>query len=172
MKTFGTHDPTPAARESFTLNYLDANETPQTFTGQVLVRSTGNDLGNVLEATRSQSADVVPILTRMLTKLMDDKDGLVNRRWAPTPKDPPSDLDADELAEWEPQYRGPDGNHYPLSDKDTLAKWQDTSTWTTRRRWIALMVDDEDAVVRIEDLMDIVEWVIGLSADRPTQPRA
>lgn len=172
MKTFGKHSTRPAPREAFELKYMDASDKPQIFAGQIVVRSSGNDLANILQAVKTSSPDVVPQLIKLLTKLMDDSDGIVPRKWAPDLLDKPVDLDEDELAEWEPHYRGPDGLLYALSDEDVLAKWNDVANWSTRRRWVEFMEEDDDAVIELEDLMSIMEWVIGLASERPTRPRA
>lgn len=172
MKTFGSHNARPAAREPFELKYMDASDRPATFTGLIVVRSSGSDLANILRAVKTSSQDVVPELIKLLTKLMDDSDGVVPRKWAPKQLDKPVDLDPEELADWEPVYRGPDGILYAVSDEPTLAKWKDVNNWSTRRRWVAFMEEDDEAVVELEDLMSIMEWVIGLAAERPTRPRA
>lgn len=172
MKTFGSHTRQPAPREPFELRYLDANEDPQVFTGQIVIRASGSDLATLLRQVKLNSEESVPTIVRMLTKVMDDKDGLVSSRWSPTPLPIPEDWDPESDGDWEPAFRGPDGTIYALSDEPTLAKFNDPANWTTRRRWIELMEKDDDAVVELDELMAIMEWQIGLAADRPTRPRA
>lgn len=172
MKTFGTHKSAPPVREPFELQYLSEDGEPRTFAGQVAAKSNGLQLTAIAHMIRTEDEGALDRIMTMLLKQMDDKDGLIGVKWEATPLPKPVDLDEDELAEWEPSYRGPDGVIYPFSDKKQLSRWEDQETWSTRRRWLHLMHEDDDAVIKVEDLMAVLEWAIGLAADRPTQPRA
>lgn len=172
MKTFGTHKSAPPVREPFELQYLSEDGDPRTFTGQVAAKSNGLQLTAIAHSIRTEDEGALDRIMNMLLKQMDDKDNLVGVKWEPIELDKPTDLDEDELAEYEPAYRGPDGEIYPFSDEEQMAFWKDHGNWSTRRRWLHLMREDDDAVIKVEDLMAVLEWAIGLAADRPTQPRA
>lgn len=172
MKTFGTHKSAPPVREPFELQYLSEDGDPRTFTGQVAAKSNGLQLTAIAHSIRTEDEGALDRIMNMLLKQMDDKDNLVSVKWEPIELDKPTDLDEDELAEYEPAYRGPDGEIYPFSDEEQMAFWKDHGNWSTRRRWLHLMREDDDAVIKVEDLMAVLEWAIGLAADRPTQPRA
>jgi hypothetical protein len=172
MKVFGNKSTAkPPVRADFTLKYIDGEDEVQEFVGKLAVRSDGAELSTMLMLVSKGDPALVASMTRMLAKQMDNKDGLVKASWKLEGLVPPSDLDADELEEWEPQYRGPDGVIYPYSDTATLEKWQDQATWTTKRRWAHLMNDNDDAIVDINDLMEVAEYVIELATNRPTVPQ-
>lgn len=160
-----------AVREEFRLGYTDGEGDPQVFEGRIVARSDGAGFIRLMKALSGDGTQLGDELSGLLAKMMDDKDGTVKASWRLEELDPPSDLDEDELNDWEPQYRGPDGAIYPLADRETLARWDDQATWTTRRRWIQLMEKDDDALVDMKNLMDLAEKIMGLTADRPTQRR-
>lgn len=172
MKVFGNKstakEPT---REPFELKYIDGEDEVQSFTGKLAVRSDGAELTNMLVLVSKGDPALIGSMTRMLAKQMDNRDGLVKASWKLEALPKPVDLDPDEEAEWEPHYRGPDGGIYPLSDEATLAKWQDHANWTTKRRWLHLLNDNEDAIVSLDDLMEVAEYVIELATGRPTAPQ-
>lgn len=174
MRSFGAHDDTNDVEPvPFELKYRTVGGEKLTFTGQVVPRPSGGDFAKILTSLKNKSETVVSDLQRLLSKQMDDTDGAVNSRWAGDELPVPEDLDPEELEELEPLYTGPDGGVYAFSDTDTWMKWQDQSTWTTRRRWRYLMEEDDEALVNMTDLVDMMKWAIGLAGKgRPTKPRA
>lgn len=172
MKVFGTKSTArPPIREDFTLKYMDGDDDVQSFVGKLAVRSDGAELSTLFTLVTKGDPAIVGTMTRMLAKQMDNKDGVVKSSWKFEQLAKPSDLDDDELAEWEPHYRGPDGTIYPVSDTATMAKWEDQSSWTTKRRWLHLMTENDDAIVDLNDLMEVAEYVIELATGRPTAPQ-
>jgi hypothetical protein len=162
-----------AVREDFRLGYTDGEGDAQVFEGRIVARSDGAGFIRLMKALSGDGTQLGDELSKLLAKMMDDKDGTVKAKWRLTEMDPPKDLDEDELDEFlaNPQYRGPDGQIYPLADRETLSRWDDQALWTTRRRWIELMEHDEDALVEMQDLMKLAEDIMGLTAERPTQRR-
>jgi len=171
MLEIGIGGQAKAVRESFRLGYTDGEGDVQVFEGNIVARSDGAGFIRLMKALSGDGSQLGGELSGLLTKMMDDKDGTVRAKWAPAELPPPPDLDEDEAAEWEPSYRGPDGQIYPFSDTETLNRWSDETLWTTRRRWIQLMEHDDDAIVEMPHLMDLAEKIMGLTADRPTQRR-
>ena len=199
MKSFGGNRP-KVERESFELKYETIDEEEKSATFQALSRVSGADIASIMLAMeKGDEGKGVTRLMRLLTKVMDNKDGEVKHGWSPEkltpPKaaisqraDRPEDQDerpADQFGwpvenvalapavEPVPSYRGPDGAIYPFSDTERLASWMDDqAAWTSRRRWAYLMEEDDSAIVDIQDLMKIAEWVISLGTDRPTPARA
>lgn len=172
MKEFGSLK--PAVRESFKIRYLDDDDQPQAFVGQVAARSDGAAFIALMRSMSGDGMKTGEALADLLARMMDDKDGVVKAKWQPVEEKPPADLDDDELAEWVPHYRGPDGLLYALPTAEERlqfeGKWEDESEWTTRRRWNAFMNSDEGGVA-LEELMNLAEWIMGLVAERPTRPR-
>jgi hypothetical protein len=160
-----------AVRESFRLGYTDGEGEAQVFEGNIVARSDGAGFIRLMKALSGDGSALGGELSGLLAKMMDDKDGTVKAKWVATELAPPEDLDEDERAEWEPSYRGPDGQIYPFSDTETLNRWSDRALWTTRRRWVDLMEHDDDALVEMPHLMKLAEDIMGLTADRPTARR-
>jgi hypothetical protein len=171
MLEIGIGGQAKAVRESFRLGYTDAEGDPQVFEGNVVARSDGAGFIRLMKALSGDGSELGGELSKLLAKMMDDKDGTVKAKWSAVELDPPSDLDEDERAEWVPSYRGPDGQIYPFDDAETLNRWADEKLWTTRRRWIQLMEHDEDALVEMSHLMKLAEDIMGLTAERPTARR-
>jgi len=165
MKTFGGNRPIPTTDE-FELKYLDANLKRQAVQFQVVPRVSGGDIASIMLAVKKDPESSIGKLIRLLAKVMDNNDGLVKAGWEPVVL--PQKVD-DERP---PSFRGPDGQLYPLSDTEVLEEFADQTTWTSRRRWAYLLEEDDDAIVELSDIQEIAEWVIGLAADRPTQPPA
>lgn len=183
MKSFGGNR-VALRREPFELTYLDANEEEQLVSFRVLPRVSGGDIAGIMHSMKNDPSSSVQRLIRLLSKVMDNKDGEVPAQWKPvllTEEDSPRGRPGPPTPEGDPEsasvsrppsYRGPDGEIYPFSDEAQLAEWNDQKLWTSRRRWVYLMEEDDDAVVELEDIQAIAEWVIGLATDRPTQPPA
>lgn len=170
MKDFGGNTRKPV-REEFGLTYTNDEGESQRFEGQVAARSDGSGFVRMMRALSGDGSALGDVLFSLLLKHMDDKDGAVNAKWELKELPPPADLDDDELEEWQPCYRGPDGVLYEMRDEVTRAKWEDRTTWSTRRRWRELMLD-ENAIVGLDDLMDIAEWVMSLVGKGATRQRA
>lgn len=77
-----------------------------------------------------------------------------------------------ELAGEEPEdveyFLGPDDVAYRMDDIEALKKFQDKAAGSSRRRWDYLMDADEDAIVQMDDLQDIVRWMVATASGRPT----
>lgn len=159
MKSFGQNRER-VERVPFELNYLDVDEEPQVASFQAVPRLSGGDIAGVMHALEHKPEQSISRLIRLLSKAMDNKDGLVKASWSP------------EEVDGGGKFRGPDGELYEMGDKEALARFEDKSSWTSRRRWNHLLLEDDEAVVEFKDLQEIAEWLIGETTDRPTQPRA
>lgn len=159
----------------------------------ILPRVSAGDALGASAALRGGDMAALSRLDGMLTRAMSDTDGQVKASWrmqklpaayrgadGPTTVPPKSELD--RLSEHErdfiqrnllpAHYRGPDGQLYPVSDVDTLAKWNDPGNGSSRRRWRWLLDDDDSAHIEMADLVALTQYVMEKAADRPTQPRA
>jgi hypothetical protein len=165
MKTFGGTRQA-AEPQAFELKYNDANDEPQVFAGKIRPRASGGDIAAIMQAVRTAPQQTVTRVVRLLTKVMHNRDALVPAEWSPEALERKDDDDRPA------SYRGPDGEIYAFTDEEAEAEFADHKNWTTRRRWIHLMEEDDEAEVELDDLMEIVEWVIGQATDRPTRPRA
>lgn len=86
----------------------------------------------------------------------------------------PSLLNSDGTpAGWRPEVKGgefvdPDGETRPASDAGALLEFEAGSS---RRRWMALMDDDDDLQVDLDQIASAYETLVEASAERPTQRR-
>lgn len=186
MKRFGRNALTAPKRQDFELTVQrgDALQAHQfTVAPQLHV---GDLFATVVADEAVQTSAIVRVIRRCLV----NDDG-VPAQWEPTPLerdaavaddgDPlithrpdgalvPWPAEQGELApvEREAAYRGPDGVIYPLADQDTLNKFLVREAGSSRRRWDHLMLRDDEAIVRIEDLQEIIKWLMGEATDRPS----
>lgn len=165
MKSFGNDTPDVVERQEFELKYLvDEEMKSQTF--GIIPRMSGGDLAGMAWSNKVDPEQSASRMINLISKLADNRDGDVKAKWEfkPAVQKPGDDR---------PMFRGPDGELYPMEDSDALLElWNDHSTWTSRRRWQHLMNQDDEAIVNLADIVKVVEWVIGLAADRPTQPQS
>ena len=112
-----------------------------------------------MNMSEERAGDLVRLSTLLIAKTLDNKDG-VPVQWAvevlPKPKNAGDD--------WEPKFRGPDGKLHPLTTRD---KFEDFAAGSSRRRWEALLVD-EQFTVELEVLVEIAKDLIERSVALPT----
>jgi hypothetical protein len=104
-------------------------------------------------------AELLRLCTMLIGKTLDNTDG-VPVQWHPEQLPKPADAGDD----WEPKFRGPDGELHPMGEAE---KFTDYAVGSSRRRWTALLVDNE-FTVEIEVLVDITKDLIALSTGNPT----
>jgi hypothetical protein len=116
----------------------------------------------VMMADNDLGPEAIGSLLRMVGKTLDNTDG-VKESWvfeeAPKPKN--------AGAGYEPKFRGPDGKLHPL---DMRAKFEDYDAGSSRRRWNALVLDD-DFQVEPETLAEIAVDVVEAATARPSGAR-
>lgn len=122
-------------------------------TFQVVPLLQAGDVVALMDALDLEPEKAANPLSRLLTKVMDDTDG-VSTRWKLKP-------DGD-------QFLGPDNEPHPLEDEKLFT---DPAAGSSRRRWDALMDPRNDEGIELMDLVDIGQWVVTLSTDRPTPAR-
>lgn len=166
MKTFGSTTLKPVAREEFTLNYI-VDEEPQAQVFGLTPRMSGGDIAAIAHAAKHDPESQATMLIDLIGKLVDNRDGDVKAKWEYQPIKQKAGDDRP------PVFRGPDGELYPVAESgEWLPLWADPANWTSRRRWLHLMKEDDEAIVQTDDLVGIAEWAIGLASGRPTQPQS
>jgi hypothetical protein len=105
------------------------------------------------------AGELAPLATLLIGKALDNKDG-VPVQWEPNPVPKPRNAGAD----WEPKFRAPDGKLYPMHQ---AAKYQEFAAGSSRRRWEALLVDNQ-FTLEIEVLITIVKDMIEVAVQTPT----
>ncbi len=106
-----------------------------------------------------QAGVMLRLVTKLIGKTLDNSDG-VPVQWSPTPLPKPKNAGA----RYEPKFRGPDGKLHPM---DQAIKWTDYAAGSSRRRWEAL-VADEDVTAQLEALGGITKDLIAESTGLPT----
>lgn len=77
-------------------------------------------------------------------------------------------------AKWEPSPQGgefvaPDGETRPMSELPELLEFESGSS---RRRWAALMDDDDELQIDLDEITGFYEALVEATAGRPTQRRS
>jgi hypothetical protein len=171
MRSFGPKNraPAPAPREPFEFTVL-RDEDPETHTFNAVARTDAGALSWTLGHTDKHPERALSGMIRMISKMLDNKDG-TPAQWRPTPlprRNDPLDVDTEASPdESVSKFRGPDGKLYPLDQADQFTAHQFGSS---RRRFLELMENDDDVIVDAADLGALFEYLVGLAAGRPTQP--
>lgn len=176
MKTYGGNDTAPQAFP-FAL-VVTRDDVPETHEFTASPRVGAGDILRMLLLDEDKPEAQLEGLAKTIAKSISDKDGEVPASWKPEelkrPEPAPQNAwDAshgivrDEPG-LEPSYRGPDGRIYPFSDTATLERWMDQSRWTSRRRWLHILMEDDAVFIRLSTLVDISKDFIAASTGHPT----
>ncbi len=194
MKSFGPkkrQKPVDLVPFEFTVMRDDEPEVHQ-FTARAVTDTAA--LAFTLGATQKHPERALTGMLRLIGKMLDNKDG-TPAGWTPKilplpgererasdqmadalaateidmaePELDALDLERDDDGETIRKFRGPDGKLYPMAEAEQFLK---PEAGSSRRRWRALMEDDEDVVVDGDALSKLFEWLVGLAAGRPTLP--
>lgn len=102
--------------------------------------------------TDDQAGELLRLCGLLVGKTLDNSDG-VPVQWTPEPLPKPRNAGV----RYEPKFRGPDGELYPMSHAE---KFTEFSAGSSRRRWQALLADNEftcDMEVFVEIVKDLIE---------------
>jgi hypothetical protein len=193
MKSFAPRSRSkPIERIPFEFTVM-RNEAPEVHRFQARAVTDTASLAYTLSSTQKHPERALTGMLRLIGKMLDNKDGTPSD-WEPKVLPLPAErqaeldemdpIDADELAALEAdelddslerdengeiirKFRGPDGQLYPLAEAERFLK---PEAGSSRRRWRALMEEDDDAEVDGEALGKLFEWLVGLAAGRPTPP--
>ena len=161
MMHFGAteNDTTPIRKEqfSFGVRRADGVET-HTFTALLGKLDAGGLIAALIAVENDDGGKAATAYYRTIAKLVDNSDG-IPARWEPKA------LRQEEGDERPQMFRVPWGR-----DKGQLMKLDDASSYlegevhSSRRRWLHLMEQDDDAIVEFEDLSKIFEWLVKQSS--------
>lgn len=178
MKTYGGNETQPEPFQFALVVYRDDEKETHEFTAAPRVGA--GDVLRMLLADDDKPERQLEVLAKTLAKSITDKDGEVNSKWKPEELKRPEPAPRDQWemshgqvrdepgAEFVPSYRGPDGRIYPFSDTETMNRWMDKSRWTSRRRWLHVLMEDEDVYVKLSTLLEISKDFIAASTGHPT----
>lgn len=107
--------------------------------------------------------ELAQLAVLLIGKTLDNKDG-VPVQWSPEALPRPDDWDDETRGKWEPKFRGPDGELHPM---DQAEKFTEFSAGSSRRRWEALLVDNQFQS-ELEVLVEITKDLVELSTGNPT----
>lgn len=157
---FGPTETPTFDRVPFEFAYL-RDETLETQRFRLIVKPMDMSAANMIlrKADGGDDSKIIPSLLNLIAKYMDDKDG-TGARWQPV------ELPA-KKGEEPPvkRFRGPDGKLHEWAKADTFLQPEKGSS---RRRWIALM-DDDDTSVDENSLVKLLEFVMEIAGKGPTR---
>ena len=134
--------------------FRDENLESQTF--QVLDKRVDVNAANqMLQRTKGGDADAFSGLVTLIGKYMDDKDG-TGAKWKPVELAPKKTDSADAPR----RFRGPDGKIYPW---DKAEAFLEVPSGSSRRRWLYLMNEDDEAAVEEDTLVKLLEFLMELA---------
>jgi hypothetical protein len=176
VKTYGGNDTAPQPIQ-FALVVL-RDEVPETHEFTAVPRVGAGDILRMLLLDEDKPEAQLEGLSKTISKSISDKDGEVNSKWKPEelkrPEAAPTNAweSAHGVVRDEPglerSYRGPDGQIYPFSNQAAMDRWMDKSRWTSRRRWLHILLEDQDVFVRLSTLVEISKDFIAASTGHPT----
>lgn len=161
MTSFGSSTPKKSVRKPFDF-WVMRDDEPEKHSFQARVVTDIASLMVVVSAGDRDSAKAMVGVGRIISKMLDNKDG-TPARWVPSQLPPPDGAGED----YQPRFRGPDGELYTMDHVDRFERFEAGSS---RRRWLYLMLEDDEIVVEAKDLMRLMEWLVALASDRPTEP--
>lgn len=176
MKTYGGNDTAPA-EFPFALVVL-RDEVPERHEFTAKPRVGAGDILRMLLLDEDKPEAQLEGLAKTIAKSISDKDGEISASWKPEelkrPEPAPQNTweSSQGVVRDEPglerSYRGPDGRIYPFSDTATLERWMDKSRWTSRRRWLHILMEDDEVFVKLSTLVEISKDFIAASTGHPT----
>lgn len=141
----------------------------KTFAFTAAVRNLPAELVHLAAKAETEPSKAARPLIRLLGKLMSNKDG-VPSSWSPLELDD-DDPGVPEGGKAIDYYRDHEGHVRAFSDTETLEWLQNIDNGSSRRRWQHLMEVDDEAVVELEDLIAVAEYLVAEGSDRPTARR-
>jgi hypothetical protein len=176
VKTYGGSETQPKPFPFGLVVYRD--DVPETHEFTAAPRVGAGDILRMLLLDEDKPEAQLEGLSKTIAKSITDKDGEVPAKWRPEELKRP---EAAPRTEWEMQhgqvreeeqheraYRGPDGRIYPFSDQATLDRWMDKNRWSSRRRWLHLLLEDDEVFVKLSTLVEISKDFIAASTGHPT----
>lgn len=161
MKNFDRKGPHTAPREPFSLTVL-RDEEPERHEFRARAVSDMASLAQTLSAGDAHPDRMVRGMMTMISKMLDNKDG-VPSSWKPDPVEGPDGEPA--------KFRTPDGMLVELTAENT-APYLEFSAGSSKRRWLHLMNDDDDAEVSAEQIMELFGWLASLAGKDRTRASA
>lgn len=120
----------------------------------------GGLIAALMAAERKDAGKAAEAYYRTIAKMVDNNDG-IPAGWTPEPL---AQAEGDERA---PMFRVPWGDDkgalVPMKDADA---YLESEVHSSRRRWLYLMEQDDDAVVEFSDLSEVFEWLIAQSTEK------
>lgn len=117
----------------------------------------GGLLSALLAAERGDETKAVKAYALSISKMIDDRDGLA-ARWQAEP------LDQREGDERPPSFRVPWGEDKgKIRPMDEESEYVRSVAHSSRRRWLSMLEDDEDAMIDFGDLQGLFEWMVAQS---------
>jgi hypothetical protein len=154
-----------AHREPFQFTFLRDDE-PETHEFNAVAKPDLVGLTRVMVLINTAPERATAQLLAMIPKGLDNSDG-TPAKWEPIPVADGYGEHGEPGAKYIVAPSGPQkGGMVPA---EHAAQFEAFDAGSSRRRWNALL-DDDDIAVDIADVMALFEWMVSLVADRPTVP--
>lgn len=101
-------------------------------------------------ATQEQQLEAIPYMIRLLRRAMVNTDG-TPEKW--TPKVVKGDDDGD-------YFTAPDGRYLPAAQVPFFTAFD---VGSSRRRWVGLLLDDDDVEIEEEQIIEAMHWIVSLA---------
>jgi hypothetical protein len=115
----------------------------------------------MVNRSKGDDAEAFGGLITLIGNFMDDKDG-TGSRWKPVEL-PPKKTDGPDAPK---RFRGPDGKIHEWSRADTFLE---VGNGSSRRRWLHLMNEDDDAAVDLETMQKLAEFAMEIAGKDRTR---
>lgn len=159
--SFGPSDVPAYKRVPIDFRYL-RDEKIETQRFQVIAKTmdigAANRIMNLVGAAEhdpTAEGQVLLSMVAMIGKFMDNKDG-TPVHWSPVEL-PRKKNEADDAPL---RFRAPDGRIHPM---DKAPDFLAIQAGSSRKRWLHLMNEDEDAAVEMDDLVKLLEFLMELA---------
>lgn len=155
----------PVAREPFSITVM-RDEEPITYEFRARVMTDVTGLASVLTLGDKHAEKAIGGVMRIIAKMLDNKDG-VPANWKPEVLPEPDGAPEDFV----PQFRNPDGTLEDFTPENT-EKYTAFEAGSSKRRWLYLVEEDDEATIDEGQLMKLFGWLMSLAGkDRGPQSR-
>lgn len=152
---FGPTEAPKYRRIPFEFAYL-RDETVESQSFNLLAKPMDIGVANRMlsQSKGDNEAEAIPALIALIAKFMDDKDG-TGARWKPVELPPKKNEDPPVK-----RFRGPDGKLHEWAES---AAFLELAAGSSRRRWLHLLIEDEECSVDVDALVKLLEFLVEIA---------
>lgn len=163
-KRFGAKDgeiENPIRREKFEFGVHTANGVVvHEFYAVLGNLHAGGLIGAMIASEKRETAKAAEAYYRTIAKMIDNTDG-IPAGWEP--KALPQAAGDERPPVFRVPWGADKGELVPVENADA---YLESEVHSSRRRWLHLMEEDDDAVVEFKDLSEVFEWLVAQSTEK------